>query len=434
MSVYRILDRKREGERLVRDEIAAVVEGATSGALGDAELAAFLMAAAIRGLDQDETTALIVAMRDSGELWELARNVPGVVDKHSTGGVGDKVSLILGPLLAACGVPVAMLTGRALGHTGGTADKLEAIPGLNLDLDRSRCLELLETVGLAIGVANAEVAPADRRLYALRDRTGTVRSLPLVVASILSKKLATGCAGIAFDVKCGEGAFFPDPEESFELANRLVASSVELGCPACALVTDMSQPLGRWIGHAAEVEESLEVLSGGGDGRLRELTLELAAAAADLVGAAADRLALERALDDGSARAAFLEWARAQGAKPAWCARPQLELGAVTVDVPSEADGVVAGIRTREVGLLLQQAARPRGDAIDHRIAMRVERRLGEQVAAGEPLATLRLTAADPELARSIGACFEVVPVGSSAGRETPPLIRERIGAAGRDG
>ena len=426
VSAYRILDRKREGQRLSRPELAAVVDGATSGAWGDAELAAFLMAAAIRGLDEEETAALVVAMRDSGELWELARDVPGVVDKHSTGGVGDKVSLILGPLLAACGTPVAMLTGRALGHTGGTADKLESIPGLTLDLDRRRCARLLEKVGLAIGVATADVAPADRRLYALRDRTGTVRSIPLVVASILSKKLATGCAGIAFDIKCGEGAFFSGAKEASELAARLVSSSVGLGCPACALVTDMSQPLGRWVGHAAEVSEALEVLSGGGDDRLRELCLELAAAAATLVGAGADRPALERALADGSARASFLAWARAQDATPAWCDRPELELAPATVEVPAAAGGVVAGVRTRELGMLLQEAARRPLGGIDHGVALRVERRVGEEVGRGEPLAILRLGAPDASLAARVGACFEVLPPGSPPGPQRP-LILERV-------
>ncbi|HVS15806.1 MAG TPA: thymidine phosphorylase [Thermoanaerobaculia bacterium] len=422
MIPYRILDRKRAGERLDPDEIGAVVVGAAGGGWGDAELGAFLMAAAIRGLDEEETAALVVAMRDSGERWDLASRVPGVVDKHSTGGVGDKVSLILGPLLAACGVPVAMLTGRGLGHTGGTADKLESIPGLRLDLDRERCVALLEEVRLAIGVATAEVAPADRRLYALRDRTGTVRSVPLVVASILSKKLATGCAGIAFDVKCGSGAFFADREEARGLARRLVEVSGALGCPAGALLTDMSQPLGRWVGHAAEVGEALEVLSGGGEDRLREVTLELSLLAASLVDAPLDRPRLERALADGTARAAFLAWARAQGAEPGWVEAPALGLGELVVEVPARRGGVLVAVDTRELGLLVQQACRDRSGHVDQRVALRAERRIGEPVAAGEPLARLYLDAPDAALAAAVGACYEVGEAATPA-----PVVLERV-------
>ena len=205
MLPYEILARKREGSALTVDEIDCVVEGATRGSWSDAELAAFLMAVAIRGADGEETRALTQAMLRSGELWDLAADFPLLADKHSTGGVGDKTSIILTPLLAACGVPVVMLTGRALGHTGGTLDKLEAIPGFRQDLDRARAVSLLGQVQAAVGVATASVAPADRRLYALRNRTGTVESIPLITASILSKKLATGAAAIVFDIKTGVG-------------------------------------------------------------------------------------------------------------------------------------------------------------------------------------------------------------------------------------
>ena len=208
-SPYEILSRTRGGERLGRDEIAAVTRGAVDGSWTDAQLGAFLMAAVLRGLDAEETQALTAEMLDSGDVWDLASEVPRLGDKHSTGGVGDKVSLVLGPLLAACDVPVAMLTGRGLGHTGGTADKLDSIPGLDQALDRSRALRLLEEVGLAVGVATEGIAPADRRLYALRDSTATVDSLPLIVASILSKKLATGAEAIVFDPTGAPVATYP---------------------------------------------------------------------------------------------------------------------------------------------------------------------------------------------------------------------------------
>jgi len=272
---YRILERKRAGMRLKDEEIRSVAQGAAGGSWSEGQLAAFLMAAAIRGLDAGETRALTLAMLDSGERWNLAREVPGLCDKHSTGGVGDKVSLILGPLLASCGVPVAMLTGRSLGHTGGTMDKLESIPGLSLELNRARCLDLLAGCGLAIGGATAEIAPADRRLYALRDTTATVDSTPLIIASILAKKLATGAAAVVFDVKTGNGAFLTELDRSVELAQGLVETSRALGTPASALVTDMSQPLGRWSGHIAEVMESFACLSGDGPEDLMEVTFAL---------------------------------------------------------------------------------------------------------------------------------------------------------------
>ncbi|MGB6362891.1 MAG: thymidine phosphorylase, partial [Thermoanaerobaculia bacterium] len=214
ISPYRILERKRAGGSLRDAEVRAVVAGATDGSWSDGQLAAFLMAAAIQGLGAEETHSLTLAMLESGEQWDLAADIPTLTDKHSTGGVGDKVSLVLAPLLAACGVPIVMLTGRALGHTGGTADKLEVVPGLDLELDRARCLDLLEEVGLAVGIATSAIAPADSRLYQLRDQTATVASLPLITASVLSKKLATGAAALVFDVKTGNGAFLADASES----------------------------------------------------------------------------------------------------------------------------------------------------------------------------------------------------------------------------
>ncbi|MGH9361624.1 MAG: thymidine phosphorylase, partial [Thermoanaerobaculia bacterium] len=237
---YRILAKKRAGQALEESELRALARGAADGSWSDGQLGAFLMAAAIRGLDPAETRALTVAMLESGERWRLAEELPFVADKHSTGGVGDKVSLVLAPLLAACGLPVAMLTGRGLGHTAGTADKLEAIPGIELALDRRGALALLERCGVAVGLATAAIAPADRRLYALRDVTATIESIPLIVASILSKKLALGAAGVVFDVKTGSGAFLPERRASTALAERLVATCRRLGTGASAFLTDMS--------------------------------------------------------------------------------------------------------------------------------------------------------------------------------------------------
>jgi pyrimidine-nucleoside phosphorylase len=424
---YRILERKRAGAALSSAEIAEVVRGATDGSWSDAQLAAFLTSAAIRGLDGEETRALTRAMLESGERWELAAAVPGLGDKHSTGGVGDKVSLVLGPLLAACGQPVAMLTGRALGHTGGTADKLEAIPGLQLDLDRDATVELVRAVGLAVGVATARIAPADRRLYALRDATATVSSLPLITASILSKKLAAGAAAQVFDVKVGEGAFLPGEGEARRLAESLVETSRALGCPAGALLTDMSQPLGRWVGHAAEVREALGCLAGEGPADLLEVTLALGAELIRATGAPVTAADLAAAVSSGRARETFGRWAAAQGAEPGWETSPSLALAAVEVPLLATRAGVLAAVATRELGLLMVEAGAGRrrpGDVLDPGVALRCSVRLGDRIGAGDELARLYLRRRDEGLEARFRASFRVAEEGSA-----PALIRGRVGA-----
>ncbi len=427
---YALLERKRAGGELSPEEIGEVVLGAVDGSWSEGQLGAFLMAVAIRGLSERETSALTRAMLDSGERWRLADDVATVCDKHSTGGVGDKVSLTLGPLLAACGQPIAMLVGRGLGHTGGTADKLESIPGFSLDLDRRRCLNLLSRCGLAMGVATAAVAPADRRLYALRDATATIDSIPLIVASILSKKLAAGPAAVVFDVKVGEGAFLPDLDRARELANRLAGTLAHLGIPTTAFVTDMNQPLGVWAGNAAEVLEAIECLEGGGPPDLREETLVFAEEACSLMGRPVERPALERALDDGSARERFLEWAELQGADPKWLAKPTLDLAPAEHPLIAAESGWLTRVRTREIGLLLVEAgggrARP-ADPIDHGVALAVRRRLGDRIEEGDELGRLYLRRPDPALAGRFAACFEIGPAPVAS----PALVVERIGYPG---
>ncbi len=428
-SPYRILERKRHGHELSPAEVRELAAGAADGSWADAQLGAFLMAAAIRGLSAAETRALTLAMRDSGELWDLCREVPLVGDKHSTGGVGDKVSLILAPLLASCGQPVAMLTGRGLGHTGGTADKLEAIVGLDLGLDRARTVAALAETGVAIGMPTGEVAPADRKLYALRDVTATIDSLPLITASILSKKLATGTAGVVFDVKVGCGAFLPEREHARELAAGLVETSAALGTPASALLTDMSQPLGQWAGHACEVRESLSCLAGEGPADLTEITLELALELARLVGRPLARATLEAALSSGRAREAFDRWAACQGAAAGWERSPSLDLAPVEVVLEAEQAGFLARVETRELGLLLAEAGGGRlrpGDEIDHGVSLRTLARLGQSLGAGDELARLYLRRPAPELVAAFRRCFVLSPDPAAA----PPLIVERLGGA----
>jgi pyrimidine-nucleoside phosphorylase len=384
------------------------------------------MGAAIRGFDEEQTVALTRAMLETGERWNLAEEFPRLADKHSTGGVGDTVSIVLAPLLAAVGVPVAMLTGRGLGHTAGTADKLAAIPGLTQELDRERAVRLLRETGIALGVATQAVAPADRRLYALRDRTATIDSLPLIVASILSKKLAMGPAAIVFDVKTGDAAFLPELASARELARRLVGISRALGVKASALVTGMDEPLGEWAGHAAEIRESLDCLEGGGPEDTVEVTLGLALELGRLLAADFDREELRRRLADGSAREAFARWAVAQGATPAWFDAPDLPLAPHEAVLQAPRAGWVGRIATRRLGELLGSAGAARtvaGGEIDLGVALRTRVRLGGEVAAGDELARLYLRRPDPWIETQFAACFEVVDE-----RPTPmPLILETI-------
>lgn len=423
---YRILERKRAGMRLSEGEIRAVANGAADGSWTEGQLAAFLMAAAIRGLDPEETRALTLAMLESGERWELAREVPRLCDKHSTGGVGDKVSLVMAPLLASCGLPVAMLAGRGLGHTAGTIDKLESIPGMDLQLDRRRCLDLVARCGMAIGGATADIAPADRRLYAIRDATATVDSIPLITASILSKKLAAGAAAVVLDVKTGNGAFLPDLELSTELARGLVETARTLGTPASALVTDMSQPLGRWSGHAAEVRESLEALAGEGPEDLVEITLALAEEVSRLVGQPLTRAAMEDALASGRARERFLEWAELQGADPAWLRNPVQPLASVARPLRARRAGMLAAVDVRQLGLLLVEAGGGRmrpGDAVDFGVSLETKVRLGDEVEEGGELAQVYLRRDDDRLVELFEGCYTVAERG-----EAPSLIPARVG------
>lgn len=432
-SPYRILERKRSGDELAPEDIRTVVHGAaakeeTDARWSDAQLAAFLTSAVIHGLSDRETEALTVAMLESGERWYLEREIPHLADKHSTGGVGDKVSILLAPLLAACGVPVVMLTGRGLGHTGGTADKLESIPGMRQDLDKQACLDLLDDprIGMALGVATSRVATADQRLYALRGETATVESVPLITGSILSKKLAAGARGLVFDVKTGNGAFMADPEDARELAQHLVDVATALGQPTRALVTDMSQPLGRWVGHAAEVREVWEMLGGDpGPEDLRTVTFRLCREVAGLVDVDLSDEDLTGALASGRARERFVAWAARQGAERAWLDAPSFDLAPDEHVLTAPRAGFVARVETRQMGLLLAETGggrRRAGDAIDFGVSLHVRARLGDAVEAGQELGRLHLRHRDEAVAQAFADCFEIGDGGTA-----PPLIRQRV-------
>ncbi len=429
MNFVETIARKRDGLELTRAEIRTFARGAARGEIGDEQLAALLMAICIRGANANETQALVEEMRDSGELWRVGERFPAAVDKHSTGGVGDTVSLIFAPLVASCGVPVVMMAGAGLGHTQGTLDKLASIPGFRTAGSRSEALGLLERCGASFAAQSEEIAPADRKLYLLRDLTGTVPSLPLIVASIMSKKLAVGAARLVLDVKMGSGAFCKTPEAARELAESLVRVAARAGAEVRAIISDMSQPLGDRLGCATEVRAALEVLAGRGDARLRELTLALAEDALVLAGRerSAARAELTGRLADGAALAAWEAIVRAHGGDPseAKLARPR-----GTVAVTAREGGFVTGIDAEALGWIavsLGAGRRRAGEPVDYAAGIVVRARVGDRVSAGQPLAELQIgerPADAEELTARTAAAFAV-------GEKPPapvPLVSARMG------
>jgi len=428
-----LIVRKRDGGRLTPDEIRELVAGFVAGRVADYQMSAWLMAALLRGLDAAETVALTDAMLRSGKILRLESVRLPKVDKHSTGGVGDKVSLCLAPLVAACGVAVPMISGRGLGHTGGTLDKLEAIPGYDTRLDARRFERVVREVGASIIGQTAELAPADRRIYALRDVTGTVESIPLIVASILSKKLAAGLDGLVLDVKVGRGAFMPDLPSARALARALVRVGRAAGKDVVALLTDMSAPLGRTIGNALETREAIEVLRGDGPPDTVALTLALGAEMLVLGRVEARRGAarrrLERALASGAGLARLARMIAAQGGDPRVVDDPgRLPRAPARLPVPALASGVVTAIDPRQLAAvaLALGAGRTRADqAVDPRVGVELAVARGGRVERGQPLAFLhaaRRAAARAELARA-PAAFTVGGRAAAA----PPLLLGRV-------
>ncbi|MCC6731283.1 MAG: thymidine phosphorylase [Chthonomonadales bacterium] len=397
MHPLEIIAAKRDGREHTEGQIRALVSAVADGSMPDYQVAAWLMAARIRGLTHAETLALTLAMRDSGARLDL-RALPGVkVDKHSTGGVGDKTTLVVVPILAAAGVPVLKMSGRGLGHTGGTLDKLEAVPGLRTDLTSDAAIDQVRRVGAAIVGQSAELAPADGRLYALRDVTATVDSTPLIAASIMSKKLAAGADALVLDVKAGRGAFMPDEPSARRLARAMVAIGASAGMRVAAAVTAMEEPLGRAVGNALEVAEACAVLTGAGDAddRLVDLCVRLAAEGLRLGGAATTEAAAmalaRRLLEGGQAAERLMALLAAQGGDSHVVERPDLLPRALERATARAASaGVVARVDAREVGRVagLLGAGRARmGDAIDPAAGVLLLRRAGDAVARGEPLA-----------------------------------------------
>lgn len=416
----------RSGRGLDDAGAALIARGLADGSVSDAQAAGFAMAVLLRGIGDRGRAALTRAMRDSGRV--LAWDLPGpTVDKHSTGGIGDATSLIVAPLVAACGGFVPMISGRGLGHTGGTLDKLEAIPGFRTDLDEAAFRATVGQAGCAIVAAGSSLAPADRRLYAIRDEAAAVESIDLITASILSKKLAAGLDGLVLDVKAGSGAFLSGTEQARELARALVGTATAAGCPTVALITDMDQPLARSAGNAVEVAEAMAVLRGA-PGALRDLSLALAAECLRVAGLAGDD-ALARVtarLDDGSAAEHWSRMVAAQGGLRDLIDRPDRLPGAPVIRPVPAPDGIVADIDVAGLGravVALGGGRRRAGEAIDPRVGLSDLRRLAEPT--GGELALVH--AASAEAAEvAIAAVQAAYRLGEG---HAGPLVRERVAA-----
>ncbi len=383
-----IIERKREGNELSSEEIHFLIDGFTRGSIPDYQMSAFAMAVFFRGMTAAETAALTLAMMNSGDVIDPA-SLPGITaDKHSTGGIGDKTSLILAPLAAACGLTVPMISGRGLGITGGTLDKLESIPGYRTDLSEQQFFQTLEKCGCSIIGQTARLAPADKKLYALRDVTGTVPSIPLITASIMSKKLAEGIDTLVLDVKWGRGAFMKTIQEARQLAQSMVDVGRAMGKNVRALITDMNAPLGRAAGNALEVQECLDVLRGGGPDDLRELTVELTAHMLELSNVRKTREEIFQCLENGAALKKFEAMVAAQGGSTDWV----FAEAAIREPLPAPAGGIVTAVDAELIGracLMLGAGRQKTDDTVDHAVGIAHMKKPGEAVQKGEPLAVV---------------------------------------------
>jgi len=432
---YEVIHRKRDGHPVPPEAIAELVTRYAEGSVPDYQMAAFCMAVFFRGMSEAELQALTGAMLHSGDVLDLSDIAGPKVDKHSTGGVGDKTSLAVAPLAAACGVKVPMVSGRGLGHTGGTLDKLESIPGFQIHLPVARFREVLASVGACLIGQTDRIAPADRKLYALRDLTATVESIPLIAASILSKKLAEGIDGLVLDVKVGSGAFMKRLPEARLLARTLCGLGRGMGKDVTALVTDMDQPLGRAVGNALEVKEILDLLHGGGPADLRELTVALTAEMLLLGGVAASeaeaRGRVEQAISDGRGLRKLREIVEAQGGDPGALDDPgRLPRAAATLEVGSPAAGRVEAVDAEALGLAAMALGAGRSrieDRVDPGAGLEVWKKVGDPVDVGESLVRLHVGSAPLEPPETVAArvrgAYRIGAGPATAG----PLVLERI-------
>jgi pyrimidine-nucleoside phosphorylase len=435
MRAVDLIRKKRDSGEHSREEIEFLISGYTRGDIPDYQMAAWLMATWLRGLSLGETAALTEAMLHSGEVLDLSALAGKKVDKHSTGGVGDKASLILAPIVAAGGLTVPMISGRGLGHTGGTLDKLESIPGFNVNLSLDQFRTVLRECGMGLIGQTAEIAPADKKIYALRDATGTVESIGLICASIMSKKLAEGIDALVLDVKTGSGAFMKREEDAVRLAEIMVDTGRRMGKKVVALITDMNQPLGRAAGHSSEIIECIETLKGRGPADLRELSIELSAwmfylgeRTESLV---EGRRLAEAMIANGQALERFKQGIKLQGGDERVIDEPQrLPQARRNVDVLSETDGYVSGTNCEAFGTALAMLGGGREkkeDAIDPGVALLFHKRIGDAVKKGESLATIHYNA-DVKLREAKDMIAGSYFIAREPPREKPRLIRRVIG------
>lgn len=428
MRMYDLITKKKRGEPLATSEIRAMVEGFTKGEIPDYQMAAMLMAICFRSMTEEEMRGLTLAMAASGDEVDLSAFGSSTVDKHSTGGVGDKTTLIACPVVAAAGGRIAKMSGRGLGHTGGTVDKLESIPGFRTTLSREEFFAVVEKTGISLIGQSGELAPADKKLYALRDVTATVDSIPLIAASVMSKKLAAGSAAIVLDVKTGSGAFMKTLDDALALARAMVAIGEGAGRKTSAVITDMDVPLGFAVGNALEVAEAMEVLQGRGPADLREVSLALAADMLRLIGRGGfdecQRLA-EKAVEDGSAFRAFAAMVEAQGGDASSLADPRkLPQAAFRLKVRAERSGYITHMDAETIGrtaCMLGAGRETKESVIDHAAGIRILKKTGEAVEAGEAIAELHANA-ENLLAPAASRCLAAIEVGTA-----PPAKRPRI-------
>lgn len=403
MRAVDIILKKRQGKELTEQEIDFLVQGFTKGDVPDYQMSAFAMAVFFKGMTSQETAFLTNSIINSGETIDLSA-IDGIkVDKHSTGGVGDTTTLLLGPLVAAAGAPVAKMSGRGLGHTGGTLDKLESIPGFNINLTKEQFVETVNNIKVAVMGQTAKLAPADGKLYSLRDVTATVDSIPLIASSIMSKKLAAGADGIVLDVKTGDGAFMKTLDDSFALAEEMVKIGTHLGKETVAFITDMDQPLGNAIGNSLEIIEALESLKGRGPRDLMDLTLDLAAQMLLISKVCSNELqakeVLQRVIEDGSALKSFRDFVEAQGGNPAVVDDYSLlPMAKEKINVTSPTNGYITKIEAEGLGkfaMVLGAGRARKEDPIDHGVGILLHKKIGDRVSEGDVLATLYVNHGD---------------------------------------
>ena len=439
MLAHRLIERKRDGGRIEPGEWRALALAYAKGHVPDYQMAALLMACYLRGLDRAETSALTDGMLASGERLDLAHLGRPRIDKHSTGGVGDKVSIVLAPLVASVGVVVPMMSGRSLGHTGGTLDKLESIPGFRTDLSLAEARAQIETLGCAMLGQTPEIAPADKRMYALRDATATVESIPLIAASIMSKKLAEDLTGLVLDMKRGSGSFLPELERVLELAEVMIKLGADHGCPCVALVTAMDRPLGRACGNALEVEEAIAALKGEGPADLMTVTYALGAEMLVLAGVSPDadaaRRRLETAIGTGRAAECFQQIIEAQGGNPGVVDDPAVLPQAAECELyPAPRRGFVARVEPRPIGhgIIAMGGGRTRvEDVADPTVGFVITARPGDWVEAGEPLATI--FARDRAGIGSGRQALRTAIVIADEAEPPLPLVSHRVTSAGAE-